>query len=510
MRYDQRHQPSWPLASLLVVFMCWLGALAQATSLDTVIVNGRVMDPASGRDAYMNVGIRGGRVVAVTTDAIKGARTIDASGHVVAPGFVDTHYHGTLPLHYRIAARNGVTTAMDLEYGTLGTRVDEWYGARRGSSLINFGTGSSHELARAHVLDGVDSIDTSEAHVARSGTQWSRTVLNEQQMREVSDTIQAGFDAGAIAFSSTLGYMPGATGDEFYRLQALASKANRITSVHLRHTPGTATEQLTGAQEVLANAAALNGAAIINHFNNPGWASVYRLIRDMQARGFNVWGELYPYGVGSTTINAVFLDPSNHKERLGLRYEETLYDPAVNRFLTEDEFLALRQEDPTHVILIHKMPAGDVPQWLGLKGIAIASDCLPPLQIGNIDSDLTDLPNVHPRAAGTYAKTLRLAREQDLDLMTVLAQTSWVPASGLARLGLASMAERGRVQVDAIADLVVFDPEQVTDHSTYENGNQLATGFKAVLVSGEVIVDNDRALTARTPGREIRFPPSGP
>ena len=72
------------------------------------------------------------------------------------------------------------------------------------------------------------------------------------------------------------------------------------------------------------------------------------------------------------------------------------------------------------------------------------------------------------------------------------------------------MAERGRVQVDAIADLVVFDPEQVTDHSTYENGNQLATGFKAVLVSGEVIVDNDRALTARTPGREIRFPPSGP
>ena len=498
------------LIGWLAIVIWWPLAMAQPAPFDTVIANGRVMDPGSGRDAVLNVGIRDGRIAELTSEPISAATVIDAAGHIVAPGFIDTHYHGTLPLHYRIAARNGVTTAMDLEYGTLGPRVDEWYAMREGNSLINFGTGSSHELARAHVLDGADSIDTSEASVARSGPNWSGTVLNKQQMTEVADTIRAGFDGGAIAFSSTLGYMPGATGEEFYRLQALATASGRITSVHLRHTPGTATEQLTGAQEVLANAAALGGSAIINHFNNKGWASVYRLIRDMQGQGFNVWGELYPYGVGSTTINAVFLDPTNHRERLGLRYEETIYDPAVNRFLTEEEFLALRSEDPTHVILIHKMPASDVPKWLALPGVAIASDGIPPLGVGDIDADLGELPNVHPRAAGTYAKALRLAREHDMDLMSVLAQTSWVPASGLAQLGLASMAERGRVQRGAVADLVVFDPDTVTDHSTYANGNQLATGFKAVLVAGELIVEDDREMTYKTPGQPIRFSVSGP
>jgi N-acyl-D-glutamate deacylase len=94
--------------------------------------------------------------------------------------------------------------------------------------------------------------------------------------------------------------------------------------------------------------------------------------------------------------------------------------------------------------------------------------------------------------------------------MAVLAQTSWVPASGLARLGLASMAERGRVQRGAVADLVVFDPNTVTDHSTYANGNQLATGFKAVLVAGELIVEDDREKTDKTPGQAIRFSGSGP
>ena len=66
------------------------------------------MDPASGYDAVANIGIRGDRIAIITTAPIKGIEIINAENHVVAPGFIDTHYHGTLPIHYRLALRNGV------------------------------------------------------------------------------------------------------------------------------------------------------------------------------------------------------------------------------------------------------------------------------------------------------------------------------------------------------------------------------------------------------------------
>ena len=91
-------------------------------------------------------------------------------------------------------------------------------------------------------------------------------------------------------------------------------------------------DEINGAQEILANAAALGAPAIINHFNNPGWRRVYELISRMQSNGHNVWGELYPYAAGATTINAVFFDPSIWRDRLGRNYEETMLDPSTNEF----------------------------------------------------------------------------------------------------------------------------------------------------------------------------------
>lgn len=129
-------------------------AVQGAPHYDWVLSGARVMDPATGFDAQANVGLTGNRIAAITDAPLEGRRTVAASGLVLAPGFIDTHYHGTLPIHYRLALRNGVTTAMDLEFGTLGDEVADWYAERAGTSLINFGTASSHELARAAVLDG--------------------------------------------------------------------------------------------------------------------------------------------------------------------------------------------------------------------------------------------------------------------------------------------------------------------------------------------------------------------
>ena len=400
----------------------------------------------------------------------------------------------------------GFTTAMDLEFGTLGARVDEWYKAREDSSLINFGTASSHELARASVLDGVDAIDTSEAAAARAAPNWSGKVSDESELSDILAVIDAGLNAGAIGVGSTLGYMPGVTAQELFRVQALSAGYGRQISVHLRHTPGTATHEINGAQEILANAAALGAPAMINHFNNPGWRQVHDLLRRMQAQGHNVWGEIYPYAAGSTSINAVFFNPSIWEDKLGKVYEETIYDPLANTFLNKEAFLELRAKDPVHIVLVYKMPVEEVVKWIGLPGTSIASDGLPDLAPHSLDTPLASLPNAHPRGAGSYAKALRIARTEGIDLMEVLKQTSYTTAKHLAAMGLESMQDRGRLSEGAVADIVLFDPEVVQDNSTYTQGNLPATGFKAVLVNGSVVLKEDSVLLDKTPGQPVRFP----
>ena len=487
-----------------------LSPVFAADNYDIAILGGRVMDPATNFDEIANVGINGNRIAVITTEAITGDKTIDAYGHVIAPGFIDTHFHGTQPLHYRLALRMGVTTAMDLEFGALGRRIDDWYSDRNGTSLINYGTSVSHELARASVLDGVDAIDSSQARLTRVHPNWAGLVPTPEESEKILAVLDKGLSAGGIGVGSTLGYMPGATANELFEIQALSASYGRQIAVHLRHIPGTETDEINGAQEILANADALGAPAIINHFNNPGWRRVYELISRMQSNGHNVWGELYPYAAGATTINAVFFDPSIWRDRLGRNYEETMLDPSTNEFLTERQYLSLRESDPTRIVIVFKNPEEEIVQWLGLDGISIASDGLPDKAPLPLDSDLTQLPNAHPRTTGTYAKALRLARENNLSLMAILKQASTNSAVHLAAMGLESMSERGKVQEDAIADLVVFDPANVTDNSTYRKGTLPSTGFKAVLVSGNVVLENDRALLGTTAGKPIRFAPVVP
>src|SRR6476661_7886537 len=136
----------------LVPFAFLLQAIvSHAQGLDLVIANGRVMDPESGLDAVLNVGVRGGRVEVLSTTPLFGAQQIDASGLVVAPGFINLHWHGTDPHSDYYQAMDGITASFELEVGV--ADVDRWYDERAGRMPIHYGASIGHAPVRMRVMN---------------------------------------------------------------------------------------------------------------------------------------------------------------------------------------------------------------------------------------------------------------------------------------------------------------------------------------------------------------------
>ena len=484
-----------------------------AADYDLVINNGRVMDPETNLDGIRNVGIKEGRIAVITEDQIVGTEAIDATGLVVAPGFIDGHQHCVEPYAYRLMVRDGRTTIMDLEIGAFGDKLDEWYKRREGNSPINYGVAVAHEFARAAVLDGFKDwkyLNTPDAFYSRISDGWSKTRPTLEQGNEILKIMDEGLRQGGIGIGSTLGYMrEGVSAREIYELQKLSGLYGRQISIHFRRTPGNDVDEVNGIQEMLANAAALGTPAIAAHFNNPGYNLVHELLVGMRGRGYNVWGEIYPYAAGSTALNAVFLEPEVWVKTLGYKYEETLQDVATGEFYTEKTRAEMLKKEPTRPVIVYKMPEESIVDWIRLPGVAIGSDGMPLLPDEGLewDTPYDDLPNTHPRFAGSFAKVLRIARENNIPLMQAVAMTSYNYAKPLGDLGLKSMQVRGRMQKDMVADITLFDPETVTDNATYEKGTLPSTGIPFVIVNGIVVMKDSEPLKAFNAGQPIRFEP---
>ena len=498
---------------ICVVLVMGLGSTgASAQDYDLVINNGRVMDPETMYDDIANVGIKDGRIAVITKNAIKGKETIDATGHAVVPGFIDVHQHCVDPYIFRLMVRDGRTTIMDLESGAYGPKVGEWYKAREGKTPINFGVSSSHEFARASVLDGFEDwefYNTPDALRSRVKQGWSKTRPTLEQGNQILAEMDEGLRLGAIGVGSTLGYMrDGVSAREVFEIQKLAGSYGRQTGLHFRGTPGNDVQETNGIQEMLANAAAMNAPAIAMHFNNPGYDMVHELLVRMREQGYNVWGELYPYNAGSTALNATFLDPDYWVKAMGNKYEETLLDVQTNTFYTQESREEMLKKDPTRPVVLYKMPESAVVEWLRLPGVAIASDGMPLVPWDGLewDTPYEDLPNAHPRSAGAYAKAFRLGRENNIPLMQIVAMTSYNSANPLGKMGLKAMQVRGRMQEGMVADITIFDPETIRDNSTFEKGTIPSSGIPYVIVNGVIIMKDSDPIPGVNPGQAIRFP----
>ncbi len=182
---------------------------------------------------------------------------------------------------------------------------------------------------------------------------------------------------------------------------------------------------------------------------------------------------------------------------------------ATGEFYTEQTRAEMLKNEPTRPVLLYKMPEEAIVDWVRMPGVAIGSDGMPLLPDEGLqwDTPYEDFPNTHPRFSGSFAKVLRVARENNIPLMQAVAMTSYNYAKPLGDMGLKAMQERGRMQEGMIADITIFDPDTVTDNATYEKGTLPSTGIPHMVVNGIVVMRDSEPLKRFDAGQPIRFEP---
>ncbi len=468
-----------------------------AETYDIVLQGGRVMDPESGLDAILNLGIQDDRIVEISESTLQGREVVDASGMVVAPGFIDPHAHGQTNRANEFQAHDGVTTALELESGKAFLR--QWLARRSGDAVINFGASVAHGALRWMAMTRyAQQVREAEQIVSREGLYNPRLgavfakvrearyqTLSEGETGTLIGRLQADLEAGGLGIGVPVGYYPAATRDELFRVFAFAAEKEVPVFTHVREI------SIAGIQEAISNAAVTGAPLHIVHINSMALGDIevaLEMVAAAQKQGLDITTEVYPYTAASTSLESTIFD-DGWRERLSISYEDLTWISTGER-LTEETFKKYRKQGGTVIIDMMK------PEWIeaGIRSpvTMIGSDGMP------------YAPSAHPRSAGTFSRVLgRYVREQNtLDLMTALGKMTILPARRLE--GVApSMHMKGRVQVGCDADITVFDPDQIIDTANFEDDLSFSEGIHHVLVNGTFVVKDGQTVSGSHPGRPV-------
>jgi len=477
------------LSTVLLLSGC---AVSNEKTYDLVITGGRVIDPETGLDAVRNVGIVNGQIKVITEKPLLGQQTLEASGLVVSPGFIDLHAHGQNIVGQTYQVRDGVTTAMDLEWGySLPKLGDE----RNGKSLINYGTSACYYDARffaknsdRHEGKAIEKVELQKTH---------HEIANEVERRKILAFIERELNAGAVGIGLPLAYMSeGIDDEELEAIFDLSVRRNVPLFVHIR----VADDPLdpSGFQELIDMTRKTGASLHMVHIVSTAGQRTSRYIEMMtqaQAEGLDITTELYPYTASSTGINAAFFDDDNWQSKRGLSYSDIAWSLTGERFTGKAMWDEYRKEYLDGIIIIYGMKEEWVEKAMAHPDIIVASD-------GMYTEEMAQ--RSHPRGRGTYARVLGLyVREKKiLTLPDAIKKLTLLPAKRLENF-TPMMKLKGRVQVGADADITVFNPDEVIDLATFEKPNQYSKGITHVIVAGQVVVKNEIIQNEVFPGKPI-------
>jgi hypothetical protein len=505
--------------AVFLVFSC--ASVVTAQTYDLVILDGRVIDPETKLNATRNVGVKDGKIVAVTEKAITGKQTIGASGHVVAPGFIDMHQHNTAaPFGQKLALRDGVTSPMELELGVY--PVDDWYAALNGKSQSNYGASVGTMPVRETIFNpkyktkfaGDILFDLQVPKETRASMAWSTHIGNDGDFKKFGQMLEVGLQQGALAIGHVPGYMvSGSTNYESNIAQRLAGKHGSFVALHGRFSSQRPPSSgVLGMFELMGPQSIYGGGLVVQHMTAQTLDDTpiaLRIIDDARKKGVKVIAEIYPYDYGMTIVAADYLHPDNYQTNMGRTYKDII-EVSNLKPLTKQRYDELVKTAPSTSVMFYNAKEPVVFEALAHPNTVLGSDAYVYSKKSGgpaIDWDTPyDSVNGHPRGAGAHARLLRLVREKKVDIPLTLAisKMSFMIAKFMEDNGVPQMAQKGRIQPGADADIIVFDPKTVKDNSTMQQGGLPSTGIPYVVVNGAIVVKESKVLKGVYPGQAIR------
>jgi N-acyl-D-amino-acid deacylase len=516
---------------------------------DLIIENGTIIDGTHTPRYPADIGISGDKITAIGDLSSSEARTrIDATGKIVAPGFVDIHTHMDGWLlnnpHLHFKTLQGFTTeilmADGISYAPVNQHtVREWMYYLRALNGLRLDEYSGWESLADYMarLDGhnvqnvMTHIPYANLRVIASG--WGQATPDDFAIRHIQTMVAQGMDEGAVGLSTGMDYIAEcfATTDELVQACQAMSAQRGLYVTHVRYKRGT----LAGVQEAVEIGRRANVPVHISHLKANTLAegeAILNYIDRVAVHEVDFSFDVYPYVSSSTMLNyllpydvwtngplAAMSHLNDAQTRARFAHSLSLLDLDnihIAWLPGNDNAQHIGKLLSTYIAEIGKSPADALADLLIEERLAVllvfrsADDSLvaPFLQHEKfmLGSDGIYFPDssVHPRVYGSSPRLLgHCVRDQQLfSLEDAVYKLSGYPAS---RFG---MVNRGILREGAFADIVVFDSETISDPATYDEPHQHAIGVTDVLVNGVPIIASGQpieSLSDPLPGRYLRF-----
>jgi dihydroorotase len=440
------------------------------------------MDPESGRDGVANVGIVGDGIAVITTDPIEGARTVDATGLIVAPGFIDI-LSSIRPEHkaHMDKAADGVTTAFGMHGGPL-----------------DVGGYVARQEAAQPVVNYAATVDHRDAREAAGATDLYAPATPDQ-IPVMKDLARRAIREGAVGVGFGLDYSPGASYEETCALFQVAAEEGVPVHLHARHKGNVFPLTMSlASMEVIAMAAATGAQAQLAHLISSTVGSApltIAMVEGAAARGVDVGFDFHVWTRNQTSLQSALYDPGWQATFGGADYSD-VYVASTQEQLTKARFDELRAQPGSLQVQAEFIPEEEI--VMGIKS---------PLGIISSDGGGLDNGTGHPRSVGTFARFLgRYVRDQQVvGWMDGLAKLTLLPARRLEE-AVPDMKRRGRLQEGMYADVTIFDPATIQERATYQNPDQRSAGIPYVIVNGTLVIDGGNEVPGVAPGRWLRHP----